>query len=108
MMWKGARQDDRFDAVGLLSQAIYEATHRHWPGGIPDWNDHDSRTKDEVLAAFDEAIRLGKGERRAAYEVEVEAIWSPICTESIEFTMPATVEPISVATFEKVLETAGV
>jgi hypothetical protein len=103
----GASQDDRFDAVGLLSLAIEQATHRRWTGGIPDWNDHDSRTKDEVLAAFDEAIRLGQ--RHLAPPKKVEAIWSPVYPASITYNLiPATVESISIETYEKVMETAGV
>ena len=107
----GASMDDRSDAVALLSQAVEQGAHRQWPGGIPGWNDHDSRTKAEVLAAFDEAIRLGKGERRAAYEVKVEAIWSPIVpppTTYDFFIEPATVEPIKASLVEKVKQLVGV
>ena len=103
----GASMDDRYEAVEWLSKAIYLATHHRWPGGIPDWNDHDSRTKAEVLAAFEHAIQMSQW-RNQRTPLPVEAIWSPIYAGPGEFTMPATVESIPIETYEKVMETAGV
>jgi hypothetical protein len=105
----GASQDDRFEAVKWLSEAIYLATGRNYPGGIPDWNDKDGRTKAEVLAAFEHAIQMSQW-RNQPTPVKVEAIWSPITfPSSTTYNLfPAMVESIPIETYEKVMETAGV
>ena len=44
-------------------EAAHELTYRHW-GSVPMWNDHEGRTKEEVVDTFDHAIKLA--ERDAA------------------------------------------
>jgi hypothetical protein len=107
-----ASQDDRYEAVQWLSKAIDLATNRRWPGGIPDWNDHDGRTKAEVLAAFEHAIQMGQWRnQRTPLPKKVQAVWSPLITFPASTTynlFPATVESIPIETYEKVMETVSV
>jgi hypothetical protein len=43
-------------AVQVFVEAMTTMYGTKWEGSIPDWNDHPSRTKAQVIATFDRAI----------------------------------------------------
>lgn len=51
-------------AGAVLIQAISEVTGSDWSGNIVGWNDYPGRTQDEVLHAFDHAIKLADRDER--------------------------------------------